>query len=660
MYAVKIYNKGVETIIHEPNPDKEAPHISESNYNGKLSRPDIFTFRIPLMNPGWGKIEGLNTKVKVFDVQNNSVLFSGRVMPFKDGMNNTGIFNGQAICQGALGYLKDSQTRRWNYENKTPTEILTAWLDWHNATMENDDSRKIYLGTVEIEQPITIDTNYETVLNSIITKLVNILGGDIRVRETSGILYLDYVKALGVNNEVKIELGQNQKSITREYDPTDVVTRSVALGYGEGINQLTIASINNGIDYVEDAVAKAKYGIIEGLYVNKEIQNPYTLKIATETALKQSSQPKLTIDTRMIDRSVLAQYSFEKYNLGDTVRPVNQILGIDVYARVIETQFDILTPHLKDNVISTRPITLTDEVLSLKQRMNTTENAPQGSTFIDTYGGPDNIDATHPMQIPIWVSPDILNVNRVRLHIDGQKYRAYEKGVVGEASVDLTSGPSSESSSKASTKNSAYVDEWKAKTASGYAPPTKYLFGSSSFDSAEYTLSGMAKLVKGSDAYVAVNVRSSEMTVGGSYMSPQFLPYKSYNSSLPDGQWEGQFQIPRLYVDIQPFQHFHDIDHTHNIEHFHEMDHTHENGLDYGIYEDTYPKSVYVKLDGVTVAGPFGTAVDSEGKTLPFSVDLDLTQYIGEPGKTYNLEISSAQNGRVNAWVSVQAFIQAK
>jgi len=41
-------------------------------------------------------------------------------------------------------------------------------------------------------------------------------------------------------------------------------------------------------------------------------------------------------------------------------------------------------------------------------------------------------------------------------------------------------------------------------------------------------------------------------------------------------------------------------------------------------------------------------------------VDVDLTPYIGTPGQTYIIEITSSRNGRINAWVSVQAFIQAK
>ena len=34
-----------------------------------------------------------------------------------------------------------------------------------------------------------------------------------------------------------------------------------ALGYGEGVNQLTIKSVNGGLPYVEDALSIEKYGL---------------------------------------------------------------------------------------------------------------------------------------------------------------------------------------------------------------------------------------------------------------------------------------------------------------------------------------------------------------------------------------------------------------
>ena len=599
MYSVSLFNGATETVIHYPSADKNTPHLLTMPFKESLSQAEQLSFSMPFGNPGYTLAEGLITKVKVIDTRDNSVVFSGRVLNTKDGMSSDGSFINQVLCEGALNYLCDSQTRRWHFQSQTPTQILTYLLNQHNLKV--DVSRKIFVGTIQITQPITIDTNYETTLNAIVTKLHNILGGDLRIRETAGVLYLDYLTDQGDNNEVKIQIGINAKQLIREYDPADVVTRVIPMGYGEGINQLGINSVNSGVEFIEDATAKAKYGVIEGLVTNKDIQNASTLMIYGQTVLTEKKQPKLIIDTAMVDRSVLSQYAVEKYTLGDTLHVLADIVSIDVYARVIERERDLInSPWDPRLIISTRPITLSDQMISLKQRNLTLEQAPQGSTYIDTFGYAENIDSTHSFQLPIWISPDIINVNRVRLHVDSQKFRAYEKGVAAGGGSTATS---------ASGGGSA------ATSASG---------GSSTASSSSKTFSSLG------------------------------LDTDTPNSwTMPDFHYHA-FDIPGEY-----FEHDHTVPipaHVHGVPipaHVHGVTiPAHQHAIDYGILEDTYPTDVQIKINGVVTPGV--TLADGG------SLDLDITEYIGTPGATYSLEVTSSRNGRVNVWVSVQAFIQIK
>jgi phage minor structural protein len=540
VYKVCIYNNGIETIIHYPSSDKDIPHLLTLPLKESLSKPEQLSFIIPFNNPGYSLIEGLRTKVKVFDVRDNSIAFSGRIIPTKDGMSSDGNFNKEITCEGALAYLNDTHTRRWSFINQTPAQILTYILNEHNNKV--DTARQITLGTVQPTQALTINTNFETSLNAIITKVRNVLSGDIRVRETSGVLYLDYLTAQGANNGVEIRLRHNLKEIIREYDPTDIVTRVIPLGYGEGINQLDIASVNSGVEYLEDTTSINQYGVIEGVPTNKDIQNAATLKIWGQTVLNEKKQPKLSYQQTALDLSVLTGRENEKYELGDTIHTKVEILNIDVYSRVIERERNLLNePWNPRLTLSTRPISLTDQIIDLKQRNLTLENAPQGNTYIDTFGYAENIDAIHPFKLPIWLSPDIININRVRLHIDGQRYRAYEIGA--DNNIQVTNG--------------------EATT-------------------------------------------SSEVTFGEGHM-----------------HYYGMVTYP----------------HTHPIK--------------YGIVEDalSIPQNCIIKIDGIQVAGAFSGL---------FSEDIDITQFVSTPGQTYQIEISSSQNARVNVWVSIQAFIQTK
>jgi hypothetical protein len=149
----------------------------------------------------------------------------------------------------------------------------------------------------------------------------------------------------------------------------------------------------------------------------------------------------------------------------------------------------------------------------------------------------------------------------------------------------------------------------------------------------------------------------------------------------PEGLGEEFVPVVDSRVDLWWMSHCHDIDHTHTVsvpshshtvntpahthdvsvpahthdvtipDHSHDVnipEHTHE--IQYGIFEDTDPADVHIKINGTLI----------EGITLSGSLDTDISQYVGTPGETYNLEVTSSQNGRVNVWVSVQAFIQVR
>lgn len=583
MYQVSIFKNNVETIVHYPSANKEAPHVLSLNMKESLSQAEELSFSMPYGNPGYSLIEGLITKVKVYDTRDSSVVFSGRVIPIKDGMNADGKFTNQVTCEGAMNYLVDTQTRRWNFTNKTPSEILQYLLNQHNSKV--DSSRRIQLGTIQVTQPITIDTNYETTLNTIITKLRNVLGGDIRVQERNGVLYLDYLLAQGANNGVKIELRKNLKEIIREYDPTDIVTRVIPLGYGEGINQLDITKVNSNIEYIEDSIAIAKYGIIEGVATNKDLQNADTLKIYGQTILNEKKQPSLSYSITALDLSVLTGYENEKYNLGDTLETIVDIMNIDVFARVIERYRDMLNnPWNPKLTISTRPITLTDQIISLKQRNLTLENAPQGNTCIFPLMKAENTDSYHPIEFDLDIPQEAININRVYLNIHGRKYRVDSK--------DSKAGGSYQRASEVQAKSTT-VNAWQSLDDPNYSitPPT-----------------GIGQ------QYVLVN------TVNG-------------------------FQV----VDFYAFGHIHNFNVT--IPAINIDDHTHEQVL--GIVEGTFPKNVKIKVNNNDIGVNLGN-----GNSGFDQYNIDITPYVHIGNN--KIQITTEQNGRIDAVVYSQIFIQSK
>jgi phage minor structural protein len=584
VYQVSIFNNGVETLIHVPNPSKEAPHILALGIRERLSQAEMLSLSISYDNPGYDKIRGLNTKVKVYDTRDNSIIFSGRVIPTKDGMGSDGSFINQVTCEGAMNYLIDSNTRRWHFENQTPYQILEYLLYQHNLKVTDD--RKIHLGTVELTQPITIDTNYESTLNAIVRKIKNVLGGDLRVQERSGQLFLDYLIAQGANNNVEIRLRYNLKEIIREYDPTDVITRVIPLGYGEGINQLDITKVNNEVDYIEDSEAIAQYGVIEDVITNKDIQNADTLKIYGQTVLNEKKQPKFSFEQTAIDLSVLPGHENEKYELGDTLKTLVDVMNLDVYSRVIERERDLLNaPWNPKLIFSTRPITLTDQIIDLKQRNLTLENAPQGSTCIFALSKAENADAEHPVEFDLDIPKETININRVYLNVHGRKYRAYEKAASSGGSGALTS--------------------------------------------------------ESGGGVINAETNMPEFTLFPDTIDTTF--------NIPDPGNDPNYHYHEILVTA--LAHSHKINlpsHKHNV-----TLPNHAHGLEYGIYESTCPKSVKIKVNGIDVGLTLG-----DGNSAFDQLDIDITDKVAIGNN--KIEISTAQNGRIDAIVYSQIFIQAR
>jgi len=601
VYQVSIFNNGIETIIHYPSAEEGTPHLIKIPFKESLSLPDILSFSLYPNNIGYNKIEGLITKVKVINTRDNKVMFTGRAMPVKSNMDSNGLFYKEVSCEGGMAYLNDTQTRRWNLSNQTPTQLLTYLLNEHNLKV--DASRRIYIGTINVTQPITVDCNYETTLNTIVSKIRNVLGGDLRVRETNGLLYLDYLVAQGNDNGVEVKLGYNMKSLIEEDDPLDIITRGIILGYGEGINQLDIKKINNNIEYLDNPISMAKYGVIEGVITNLDIQNADTLKIYGATVLAEKSQTRLTLGIGSLDLSVLTGHENEDYSNGDNIKILNEFMNIDALARVIEREFDFLAPQDKALTISTRSITLSDQIIELKQRNLSLENAPQGNTCIFPINIAENADAAHSINIDLDIPKETININRIYINLHGRKYRAYEKGLSAGSSSTATSA-----SSGGSTQTSAGGGNHRHKM----------------FEYQQYGL-----IIDTISPFLTAN---SAGGLGCNVMMRTDVTQDLYTAG-PSGTHTHTTDIPA---------------HTHEA-----TTPGHAHAIDYGIFESTYPNNIKIRINGTDFGVNYG-----DGSNEINLYDIDITQYINIGNN--KIEISTSQNGRIEAIIYSQIFIQSK
>ena len=178
--------------------------------------------------------------------------------------------NKKVQCVGLLSYLADSIQPQMEYHDQTPYQLLSKFLKTHNEQV--DDKKKIMLGRVTVTDPnnsLYRFTNYETTLEVILTKMVDKLGGYLKLRREEELLYLDYLRLeeMGKATEQSIEFGVNLLDYTEDLSAEDITTAIIPLGKeidGDEKdilkNYTDIQSVNDGKNYLVSKEAKDEFG----------------------------------------------------------------------------------------------------------------------------------------------------------------------------------------------------------------------------------------------------------------------------------------------------------------------------------------------------------------------------------------------------------------
>ena len=335
MYLVTIENEGTLTEIHGSHQKLASGKVVQS-----INTIDSFTFSVLPSNIGFDMLNDFTTLVTVYNTLKERYEFRGRVLYSSASMSDSGQIKRDVTCESLLGFLCDSQQMYVAEKNWTVRGLLSHILNYHNLSVET--YKRIYVGNVDED----LDSNdnvycgiqYQNSWNTIKEKLIDSLGGEIRIRVEDGLLYLDYLKQLGEAKTTEIALSKNMKAVTQEKNPSELITRLIPLGYklGDSEQRLTIGSPN----YIDDEESKALYGIHVGFVEFDDVTETKTLKSKGESWLKSKNKVnvKYTADTLDLSLIGLAVDDFEVHN---TYPIKNALLGIGDEVRVIKKNIDI-------------------------------------------------------------------------------------------------------------------------------------------------------------------------------------------------------------------------------------------------------------------------------------------------------------------------------
>ena len=500
---------------------------------------------------------------------------------------------------------------------------------------------------------------------------------------------------------------RNMTSLRRSVSGS-VVTRLYGRGYGEGDNQLTIASVNGGRDYLDaDAASIAKWGIREGVHVDTRQTDPATLKARMQAILQAGQQPQVTYEADAIDLHEATGMDWDNVAVGSRVMVLDELLGDCVTVRVTARKKSGLDGHgtrisyVLDNSVADTA----EELNEILDKIGVHELYSQGATNMYSMQISDNADTAHPLTMRFYVPGNVLRINSCRVCWKIERFRTYVTLVEAAKEVSRTSKsgggatvtlPAQTISVGVKTTGDPIDEDGGADPKTG--GPVNYLgesnLSTSSAGSHNHSMTHTHIVASHTHAFTGTSKTYSiahnhslagdgALATGGIY---------SGNKSIkvtPEGELEetGVVWTSAAYDAVEgsamaatgeagahthTFEHVHRMPHVHSMAHEHVIpamvftleghshtyvipEHTHD--LTYGVYEGARAEALSLRVDGV----------DVPAEAIGEDDELDVAPYLRKNadgkvvrGTWHELEFVPDGLTRLTADLFFQVFIQSR
>ena len=441
-----------------------------------------------------------------------------------------------------------------------------------------------------------------------------------------------------------------------------VVTRLYGRGYGEGDNQLTIASVNGGKPYLDAAPdVMARWGIREGVHVDTRQTDPALLKARMQAILSSAREPTHSYEADAIDLYKATGKSWDRVREGKKVLVLDEISGAAITVRVKVRKKTNASgkPGDVSYVLDNSVADTAQELNEILDKIGVHELYSQGATNMYSMQISDNADAEHPLEMRFYVPGNVLRINSCIVYWQLERFRSYVKALTTDEEAERTSrtGGGATVTTPAQTVSAGVTYTGNpADTEGGSAGLTG--------GPKDYTGETSKKTASAGRHQHEIATHKHEFsgtfTVSGSAVAV---------SGLTDG---ATLYTQHVSAHEHEFDHVHNMPHVHNMAHEHTIPamrftleghshtvvipaHTHE--FEYGVYEGDRAESVTLRVDGEDVP-----AAETQGKE-----ELDVAKYLkkNDDGKVtrgtwHRIEFVPGGVTRITADLFFQVFIQSR
>ena len=335
-------------LIYSPTLIEDGYYAVQPKLDAELNLASVLEFGLPEDAVGYDKINKLKSIIKVYN--DGERVFRGRCT--SDEM--TMLKQKNIYCEGELGFLQDSVVRAYTFSG-TVEQYFRFLINAHNLQVE--PSKRFNVGRVTVGSDEAVisrsSSSYLSTFDEIKEQLLEPLGGYLvsryEINNGSESEYLDYLADSGGQNSQVIEFGNNMLDFSQKLDGSEIFTRLVPLGASLGTQtglerRLTIASVNSGRDYLEDATGIENFGYITKSMVWDDITSASVLKAKGQRALTSGANIVPQIELSAIDMHVL-NVNIDAIKLGEYNRVVSAPHGVDAWFQCTRMTLDFENPE---------------------------------------------------------------------------------------------------------------------------------------------------------------------------------------------------------------------------------------------------------------------------------------------------------------------------
>lgn len=355
MYQITCDNQILYDIRSKDRTVTSPRLILETGKNGTLS------FRIPKTNPMFDYINLKKSIFRVFqvDLKDNKRIYTQLFRGMANTRDEDFYSRGQVEVEGELAFFNDTVIRPYSYQGNV-IDLLKKYVNEHNSRV--DDFKKFYVRNCTVtdnnDYITRANENYPSTKEEMDAKLIDLLGGHFETEEVEEIeqngnvirkVYIDYLADYTKYNTQPIIFGRNMLDFAKFISAEDIKTVIIPLGQKEDNEYVTIKSVNNGRDYIEDAAAINVFGRIEGTVKHDDVTVPSNLLSKARKDLEDSINLTTTINITAADLHEL-DVDIEALKVGRLTRVISIPHRWDKY--MLLTKLELNLDDIKSSKIT--------------------------------------------------------------------------------------------------------------------------------------------------------------------------------------------------------------------------------------------------------------------------------------------------------------------